>query len=425
MKRTWYPLDNAAKIYPPVSNSRRGGMFSLSARLDHEVEPTILLEAVNVVLERFPSFKVKLKRGVFWYYLEENTKQFKIEQEEAYFMRFVGELHQNNDYLFRVMYRQNKITICFFHCLCDGTGGLNFFKSLLAEYLTLKGFDIKTEGLVINEYSPHTMDEVEDTFLREFRKPKIKTPKQVDAFKPDGTPFDSDGCGIITGKVPISKFKSLAKSYDVTISEYISALYMYCIYKECIKNRKVKNKNVTILVPVNMRKVYPSETMRNFALFARLTHNWEKEVSFEDCIKLCKRQLRSGVEKDKLDAIIYSNVKAEKNIVLKIMPLFIKDIAMRIAYRHVGDNLHTANMSNLGLVDLPESMSEHIQDIVFNLGTSYSTKIHVAVIGYKQNLYISFSRAFVENKIEREFFRTLSSLGVDVTLFSNFWEEKL
>ncbi len=424
MKRTWYPLDNAAKIYPPVSNSRRGGMFSLSARLDHEIEPNILEESVNILLERFPMFKVKLKRGVFWYYLEENNKQFKVEPEEAYFMRFIGDV-KSNDYLFRVMYRENKIIVCFFHCLCDGTGGLNFFKSLLAEYLTLKGFDIRTENMVISENSPYTMGEVEDTFLREFHRPKIKSKKEVNAFKADGTPFESDGCGIITGKVNINQIKALAKKYDATISEYISALYMYCIYKECIKNKKVKNKNVTILVPINMRKVYPSETMRNFALFARLTHNWEKEMGFDECVSLCKTQLHEGMEKDKLDAIIYSNVKAEKNVVLKIMPLFVKDIAMRIAYNHVGDNLHTANMSNLGLVNLPESMSRHIEDIVFNLGTSFSTKIHVAVVGYKDNLYITFSRAFVENKIEREFFRTLSSQDVAVTLMSNFWEEKL
>lgn len=424
MKRTWYPLDNAAKIYPPVSNSRRGGMFSLSARLDHEIEPMILEESVNVLLERFPMFKVKLKRGVFWYYLEENTKLFRVEPEEAYYMHFIGDV-KSNDYLFRVMYRENKITVCFFHCLCDGTGGLNFFKSLLAEYLTLKGFDIKTENMVISENSPHTMDEVEDTFLREFHRPKTKSKKEVDAFKADGTPFESDGCGIITGKVNITQIKALAKKYDATISEYISALYMYCIYKECIKNKKVKNKNVTILVPINMRKVYPSETMRNFALFARLTHNWEKEISFDECVSLCKTQLHEGMEKDKLDAIIYSNVKAEKNVVLKIMPLFIKDVAMRIAYNHVGDNLHTANMSNLGLVNLPDSMSKHVEDIVFNLGTSFSTKIHVAVVGYNENLYITFSRGFVENKIEREFFRTLSSQNVAVTLMSNFWEEKL
>lgn len=424
MKRTWYPLDNAAKIYPPVSSSRRGGMFALSARLTEKVNPEILNETVNTLLERFPMFKVRLKRGVFWYYLEENNRPFKVEPEDAYFMRFIGDT-QSNEYLFRVMYREDKITVCFFHCLCDGTGGLNFFKALLAEYLKLRGFDIKTEGLVISENSPHTEGEVEDTFLREFHKPKIKTKKEVNAFKTDGTPFDSDGCGIITGKVKVDELKELCKKYNATISEYISALYMYCIYKECIKNRKVKNKNISILVPVNMRKVYPSETMRNFALFARLTHNWENEISFEDCVETCKTQLHEGIQKDKLDAIIYSNVKVEKNFILKIMPLFIKDVAMRIAYKHVGDNLHTANMSNLGYVNLPESMSKYVKDIVFNLGTSFSCKTHCAVVGYNNNLYITFSRAFVENKIEREFFRMLTSSGVGVTLFSNYWEEKL
>ena len=214
MKKNWYPLDNAAKIYPPISNKRRGGMFCLSAHLTENIVPEILGEAVNILLERFPIFKVKLKRGWFWYYLEENTRPFIIEKEDEYFLRFVGEV-KNNDYLFRVMYRDNKISVAFFHSLCDGTGGLNFFKALIGEYLKLKGYDIKTEGLILNENSPHTMGEGEDRFLSAYHKPKEKVKKDKNAFKTDGTPFDSDGCGVIQARINIAQLKEVCKKQDL------------------------------------------------------------------------------------------------------------------------------------------------------------------------------------------------------------------
>ena len=424
MKKNWYPLDNAAKIYPPTSNRRRGGMFSLSARMTEEVVPEILSEAVNVLLERFPIFKVKLKRGWFWYYLEENNRPFIVEKEEPYFLRYIGEV-KNNDYLFRVMYRGDKINVSFYHSLCDGTGGLNFFKALLAEYLKLKGHDIKTEGIIINDNSPHTNSECEDTFLKAYHKPKEKVKKESNAFKTDGTDFDSDGCGVVLGQVKISKLKEVCKKYNATITEFLCALYVQCVYTEFIKNKKVKNKNVKMLIPVNMRKVYSSETMRNFALFARAGYDWKEEISFEELIALCQQQLKEGLQKEKLDAIIYSNVKIEKNVILKLMPLFIKDLAMRIAYTKVGDNLHTANLSNLGCVRLPESIEKHVSNISFALGPSYSCKTHLALLGYKDTLNMCFTRLFVETKIERAFFRRLSALGVDVTVSSNYWEEKL
>ena len=424
MKKNWYPLDNAAKIYPPISSKRRGGMFSLSARLTEEVVPEILSEAVDILLARFPMFKVKLKRGWFWYYLEENTRPFKVEPEDAYFLRYIGEV-KNNDYLFRVMYRENKISATFYHSLCDGTGGLNFFKALLGEYLKLKGHDIKTEGLILNENSPHTLSESEDTFLSAYHKPKEKAKKDKNAFKTDGTPFDSDGCGVILGQVKIDELKALCKKYEVTITTFLSALYMQCVYTEFIKNKKVKNKNVQLLIPVNMRKVYNSETLRNFALFARLGHDWNEEIPFEKCIEICKQQLKEGLDKEKLDAIIYSNVKTEKNVLLKVMPLFIKDIAMRIAYNYVGDNLHTANVSNLGSVELPDSVSKYVENISFALGPSYTCKTHLALLGYKNTLNLCFTRLFVETRLERAFFRRLSEMGVKAKISSNFWEEKL
>ncbi len=423
-EKKWYRLDNAAKIYPPTTNSRRGATFALSATLTEQIDDHILTDAVNEVLVRFPSFKTCLKRGVFWYYLEENTKPFEVKPLEAHYLKPINP-KDTNDYLFRVYYRERTITMVVYHVLGDGNGAMEVFKSLIYEYLKLSGKKVDSTGLEKPMSAPHTESEIDDTFKAVYDKTKGKRPKEGNAFKTYGTPFGWDGCGLMLGKAKIEQVKEVAKKYDCTITALLGAISMYACYLGFIRNKKVKNKNVKILVPVNMRKWYPSETVRNFALFVRLSHNFSKEITLEDCIELCKTQLKDGLTRENLDAIITANVKSERNPFVKIVPLAIKDVIMRLVYTRVGDNLHTYNLSNLGLITLPESVSKYVTDIVFNLGASYSCKSHMAVVSYKDNIYVSFSRLFVENYMEREFFGILSGMGVDVEIHSNYWEANL
>lgn len=420
-KKYWFRLDNAAKIYPAISNFRRGSMFSLSAVLTENVDQHLLNQAVNVVLNRFPSFKVKLNRGFFWYYLEENKKDFYVEQEPPYFLKFINE-KESNDYLFRVFYYNRKISLVVFHAICDGTGALDFLKAIIFEYLLLKGYKIKAQGELKTIYSPPTIEESRDKFLQVYDKNISKPEKEKNAFKTYGTPFSHEGMGIITGKVSVDQLKTLCKKYNVTVTTFLCALFMQTIYKTFIKDKKIKNKLIKILVPVNMRKFYKTETVRNFSLFCRPGFDYAKEITLEECISICDEQLKNGTSKENLDKSLNSNVKIEKNWALKLAPLFVKDLAMRFAYSIVGDNLHTANLSNLGVVTLPADVKKYVDDIIFILGTSYTCKNHMAVISYNDKINISFSREIVENHLEYEFFNHLTNFGIDVEVTSNYWE---
>ncbi len=421
-RKNWYPLDNAAKIYPPISNPRRASTFSLTAVLTEDVDKDTLQQATNEILNRFVSFNVKLKRGIFWYYLEENNRPFTVQEEPPFFLKYIDQI-ENNGYLFRVFYKHNHITMEVFHSLADGTGALDVFKSLVFEYLLLSGKKVEGENKILTCFTPYTSDESNDAFMKLCDKTKLKPEKEKNAFHTDGTPFNYDGCGIITGKINTAELKTECKKYDATITAYLSGLYMYCIYENFIKGKKVNNKLVKLLVPINMRKIYDTKTLRNFAMFCRLGHNFEEEITLDECIEICKNELKSGLDKKKLDATAYSNVKQEKNWFLKIVPLFLKVIVLRLAYNYVGDNLHTANVSNLGLVDLPESMKPYVTDFVFTLAPSYSCKTHLALIGYDDHITASFSRLFVENDLEKMFFTTLTSKGISVEISSNYWEK--
>ncbi len=423
-KKTWYPLDNAAKLYPAISNPRRPNNFSYSVRLTEPVEKDILEKAVNIILIKSPTFKTKLKRGIFWYYLEKNYKPFVVQKEIPNYLSYFDH-DDNNDYLFRIFYNENKITIVSFHALSDGDGILTFFKSIIAEYLYLKGYNIDSENLITPLDAPYTADNGEDSFVREYNKKAQKLEKEKKVFKVDGTPFDYDGYGIITAKINLEQLKTLCKKYKATITEYLVGLYMYTIYNVYIRNKKIKNKTVSILVPANMRKRYPSTTLRNFSLFVRPKHDFGKEeLDLDACIETCKKQMKEGLSKEKLDAIIRDNVKNQKNVFMKIVPLFIKDLVIRSVYSKVGENLQTGNISNIGIVELPASMQKYITDFTMAITPTFSCKQQMGAISYNGNLYITSTREFVETTFEREFFTTLSKNSVSVEIFSNNWEAK-
>ena len=70
----WRKLDNSAKIFPLSAGRKYSTVFRISAVMKEEVSPVILEKAVNIALEKYSSFKVKMKYGFFWYYLEEINK---------------------------------------------------------------------------------------------------------------------------------------------------------------------------------------------------------------------------------------------------------------------------------------------------------------------------------------------------------------
>lgn len=421
-RSNWFSLDNAAKIFPAITAKNRSNSFAVGAVLSEDVNPDILQKAVSEILDRFPAFKVKLKKGFFWYYFDENNNPVSVFKEEPFFLKKITEEKDNNKYLFRVYYYKNRITISFFHVLTDGMGATEFLKSIIYEYLKLSDKKIKSDGKVIINGTPVTEKEVTDNFLTYSNDKNDKPEKDPKAFKLSGTPFGYDGVSIIMGKLKGTQLKEVTKQKGVTVTCFLTAVIMHSIYNAFIKGKKVSNKIVTTLISVNLRKWFPSKTLRNFVMYIRVKHDFEKEVTLDDLIELSRDQMEEKLTKENLVRQMTANVKIEKNWFLRIQPLFIKDIALRIGYDRLGDKLHTISFSNLGVIEIPEGMKKYIKEIFLLQGVSESAKCNISSCTCGDNVNISFARLFVENDFEREFFRTLSSLGLDIEVVSNCWE---
>ena len=421
MIKNWFRLDNAAMLFPPISSKNCPNTFCLSATLDQKIDKEILERSLGEVLKSEDTFRVRLKKGIFWYYLEENTNIPVVEEESEKLMEFI-DTKKGDNYLFKVTYYDTRINVTFFHALTDGTGGLYFLKQIVYRYLVNSGHKIKTEGLIKSVEMPTTNADKDDTFLRVKQKEKEKKIGETKAFKPEGTPFKRFGTGMIFGECDIASVKALAKEYDTTITGYLCAVYLYSIYKAYLENKPVKNKTVAVSIPINIRKRHPSQTKRNFTLVIRISYDFKNGATFEEVIKSAAKQMKQKLTTPQIDAQIKFNVAAEKNFFIKILPRFLKKIILKIAFNIRGTRQETTDLSNLGDIELPASMKKHVKNIRFILHSSKTMQKNLGMTGYNGNLYFAFSRRHIETDCEKEFFRMLSNNGVKCTISSNNWE---
>ncbi|MDD5935332.1 MAG: hypothetical protein PUC65_07225 [Clostridiales bacterium] len=367
MKRNnyWYPVDNAGKIFPAVSKDSRSSVFRISFYLNEAIDPERLETAVNDVLPRFETFAVELKSGLFWNYLSKNHQRAVVVEESPIICKYVP-ASTNHGYLFTVYYYHNKVTLETFHCISDGTGAMEFLKSITFRYYQLGGLKLDPEGIIKGNL-PFDIDETCDMFCDSYDKSKKKTLKEEPAFHLDGERFADHYSLMIRAKVPTEELLKLTRSKKATIGEYITALVAFSIYKTQIGCHNTK-KPIKIFVPVNLRRFFPSQTLRNFSLYIKATFSGRETWTFERMLEETKKQFKQQLTKEDLHSRINSNVGIEKNYAIKLIPLFIKNIAFQLSYHYLAENINTYAISNLGNVNLPSQMQDLIKDIEFSIG---------------------------------------------------------
>ena len=164
MSKGWMRLDNAALIFPVVRRRNWANAFRVSATLTEPVDPALLQQAVTELMPRFPSMYVRLRKGLFWYYLEELPQPPTVQEDYAFPLTLMQKRELKACCL-RVLYFQNRIAAEFFHSLTDGTGGMIYLKTLTARYLSLKqGVEIPPDSGVLDWREPPCAEELEDSF---------------------------------------------------------------------------------------------------------------------------------------------------------------------------------------------------------------------------------------------------------------------
>ncbi|WP_156857163.1 alcohol acetyltransferase [Oceanobacillus sp. AG] len=415
-EKSWYKLDNAGKLYSSIISSRATTLFRLSATLTTQIDPTYLQRALELTLERYPFFKVQLKQGFFWYYFE-GTEQMPKVEKEMYYPCISLSIKKRGSFPYRVYYYNNRIALELSHSMTDGTGGLQFLNELVKQYLHLQeSIPIEVENISNEQLQMET----ENAFRKYYDK-KIPAPRTRvgSSYK---LPLELDKKGyyhIVTGIVSVEALKQKAKEYNVSITVFLTAVYIQCLLKIQEKTSRRK-KPIVINVPVNMRAFFPSDTMRNF--FVSITPSIDArlgEYDFEEIIQELNIEFSRLLTPKKLKQYIKRSVISEKSLALRLMPSPIKDIVAPSIYSFFGEGQYTSGLSNLGIVQVPSEMEEFIERIECYPPPSIGNKVKVILISYKQHMYISFGNLSRDRVVEREFFRSLRQHGIEVTVETN------
>lgn len=414
----WYKLDNAAKIYPAISGPSKGSVFRVAVQLKMDVDPLILKEALAETLPRFPTLAVKMHKGLFWYYFETNPDIPEVTMEKAPPCRAV-DTDETNGFLFRVSYFKKRISLEVFHALTDGTGALAFLKALTGQYLTLSGLGLFSDSTILDCEVHPSVDEIEDSFEK-YYNPRTKGKRPTEkAYHVYGTRMAPYALGIVHGIIPLKSFLTLAKENKATLTEYITALMIYSIYSTQLKSR-ICHVPVKISVPVNLRNFFPSQTLRNFSSYANIGLCFtDKDYSFEEILDIVSSKIKEEVQPEKLIENISANVKAEKNILMRLAPLVLKNVVLKTAFNTFGENLFTCSLSNLGAVRIPDKMEEYIDRFEFVLGPPILNLINCSFCSFRNELIMTFTKVMHETDIERFFFRFLSEKGLKITIETN------
>ena len=424
-KLRWLRLDNAAKIYPAARRQDWSSLFRLSMTLREDVDKDVLQSALDVTVRRFPSFAARLRRGLFWYYIQQLDKAPEIQPEYSCPVTRMSR-DEIRESAFRVIVYRNRIALEVFHCLTDGTGALIFLKSLVAEYLQQKyGISIPAEHGVLGRLEEPREEEMEDSFQKYAGNLKASR-KENDAWKLPEVPDPSGFFHITCFRLPADTVHQKAKEMGVSVNTYLAGCLMMALQNlqtEREPNQKRRGA-IKVLLPVNLRKLFPSHTLRNFAMY--FTPEIQPKLGYYDFKEICKvieHCKGTEVTPKRMSMRIATNVGSERMLLVKIMPLFVKNFVMKAVFDAVGERKSCLSMSNLGKVQLPEAMMDYVQRLDFILGVQATKPNNCGVITFRDTVYVNFIRNIREPALERHYHQVLQALGIPVTVESNQQED--
>ncbi len=263
----WRKLDNAALAFPAAAGKNDTRAFRFYCELTERVEPEPLQRALNLTMEKYPLFQAVLRKGLFWFYLERrDIRPLVTEGQKAPCSRLY--VPDQKSLLFEVTYHEKRINFEVFHGLTDGTGAMQFLRELVRQYLRLvhpeQSFPETSEEEVASG-----RDQEEDSFSQYYSATKSREKKRmVSAVQLRGERLPQDEMCVTEAAVPVGELLAKARSRGVSVTMHLTAMLLYAIHEEIPRSRL--RRPIALMVPVNLRNYFPSQSMGIFLAGWRL-----------------------------------------------------------------------------------------------------------------------------------------------------------
>jgi hypothetical protein len=466
-RRTWVRLDNASNIFLAARTDDDPKVFRMSAETDHEVDPQLLQEALDATFDRYPLYHAVLRRGVFWYYLQDSDLRPVVTGEELYTCAPLYQADRRN-LLFRVVHHRRRIILEVFHALSDGTGALWFLSDLLAAYHRLRYPEQERPaqdaiGATDSQLGPDRTDAATqaggdaaepthelsgDSFRHYFlRRRRTEPPATGSAFSREaesaahtvedlarssahapreiarrrrsrkkvhrvgGTRTPDNRTRAVELTMPAQGVLALARAEGVALTMYLIAVFFESV--RLSSGGLGAARTLSASVPVNLRQFFPSTSARNFFATVRVDHTYgEGTDDLGSISRQLDGQFRPKATPEALERKLRRFIRFERMPLLRILPRPLKDLILKLV--NWGNNRGlTVAVSNLGRVSLPEPAASHVGRMQFHVS---AVRPQFCAISHAGQLTITFTSPFTETGHVREFARLLAERGIDVTV---------
>ena len=396
----WFRLDDAAKIYPLSMKHGQMSVFRLAAVLKEPVKPELLQIALHFTIQRFPGFATTVRKGFFWHYLDQTKRRYCIQPETDIPVRPL-KIAASGSQSFRVLYYENRISVEFFHILTDATGGMCFLKTLLAEYLRLLGTDCPCGDGILDVTRPPLAGENENAFPAADRRGKGSGLTDRASLQLSGRLAPVRPCRILHFEMDAEKLREAARSRNATVTAYLLGL----LFLAGRRATEAMGGSFNIQVPVNMRKFYPSPTLRNFSMYCGIRLDMEQVTTLDDILPEIQRQLTEKASREAMTEMIHSSTRLVNSV--RFVPLFIKAPIARVIYGFLGDKIFTNTLSNLGVVNLPPEMQSRVDHLEFLLGTLVTNRAGCALVTCGGKAVLTIAKQTADPSLEEALCRLL------------------
>lgn len=409
MKQTTFPIDNSAILYLSLIRKDHTNTYRFTMNMTESVCPETLQKAVDRIYRRFPTIIAGFQPGFFQYRQVPAAFPPKVQRDPGCLRAMSREeIHRC---AFRVLYSENDIMMEAFHALTDGYGAIACFTTLVAEYLRLKyGILIPVTEPLLDAQQSTAPHELEDAYLQYAQGKPLHLPSRYAYQLPGGNSVRE---AVYTDRiqVPISRLLDASRGYGVSVTALISAVMAAAIMEVQQKEEAAGQKPVRIMVPVDLRRMFSSKTLRNFILYVLPTleiNDADQPVS--QLLRSFAVQIQEQMEPGRLASIMAYNVKTQRAWYFRLIPRRVKCAAMRLAYYYFGESNSSITLTNVGNVRLPEQMMPFVNSLDVTLMPRVRSPYNCGFISCNGLLSIQISRFQKDSELERIFRHKLDAL---------------
>ncbi len=405
----WRRLDHAAKMYSATSNDKITRVFRFYCVLKETIKKETLQKALDLTLETYPVFLSVMRKGVFWNYLEKSSLRPVVREEDKEPCSSLY-IRDKKALLFEVTYYKNRINFEVFHALTDGTGATEFLRELVKNYIYLRHKKEGIKKLTLLDDRVTIQDQESDSFSKYYTKVKKKNQKKIKAYQIKKPKKESGQLKVNEATLSVQEVLTKSRQFGVSMTVFLTSIFLMAIHREMTKSQE--KKPVVLMVPVNLRKFFPSDSMLNF--FHYITpgyHFGTEEGSFEDVLQKVKTYFKEELTVEKVADHMNELIALEVHPLLRLAPLQIKNLGIRVGAKCAERDV-TAIFSNMSVVKMPEEYEPYIER--FGVYTN-TPKLELCMCSFQDKISLGFTSRFDTINIQRSFYELLKEQGITVT----------